>query len=92
MPAHACLDAGFLVGADDAVVAFQALSLPFPRVEVEDASGLGGEVRIPREDPRAVLPGADGIFVEPPPHCFVADGGHDARALRLAHEIADAQP
>jgi len=28
MPAHAGLDAGFLVGADDEVVAFQALSLP----------------------------------------------------------------
>ncbi len=92
VPTHAGLDAGLLVGADDEVVAFQALSLPFPRVEVEDVSGLGGEVRIAREDPRAVLPGADGIFGEPSPHRRVADGGHDARALRFAHEVADAQP
>ena len=91
MPAHTRLDAGFLVGADDEVVVLQALSLPLAGVEVEEAPRLGGEVRIAREDPGAVLPGANGIFMEPPPHRRVADGGHDARALCLAHEVADAQ-
>ncbi len=39
------------------------------------------------EDPRAVLPRADGILVEPPPHGRAAQGGDRAAALGFAHDI-----
>jgi hypothetical protein len=91
MFADAGLDAGLLVGADDELVGFEAFALPLARVEVEDATRLGSEVGISREDPGAVLPGADGVFIEPAPHRLVADRGHDAGALRLANDVGRAQ-
>jgi len=51
MDAHASLDAGLLVDRDDELVVAQHLSLPTPFVQVQDASGLGLEVRIARKDP-----------------------------------------
>jgi class 3 adenylate cyclase len=88
---EASLDAGLLVGADDELVGFQGLALPLAGVEIKDAPRLDGEVRIAREDPGAVLPRANGIFVEPAPHRLVADRGHNAAALRLANDVGRAQ-
>jgi hypothetical protein len=91
MFADASLDTGLLVGTDDELVRFQVSALPLARIEVEDAPRLGSEVGISREDPGAVLPGADGVFIEPAPHRLVADRGHDAGALRLANDVGGAQ-
>jgi hypothetical protein len=91
MFADASLDTGLLVGANDELVGLQGVALPLARVEIEDAPRLGGEIRIAREDPSAVLPGADGVCVEPAPHRLVADRGHDAGALCLAHDVGRAQ-
>ena len=63
MNAQPRLDTGLLIGRDDELVLAQRLPLPAPLVQVQDAPGLGLEVRIARKDPAAVLPGADGIFV-----------------------------
>jgi hypothetical protein len=91
MFADAGLDAGLLIGADHELVGFQGFALPLAGVEVEDASRLDAEVRIARKDPGAVLPGANGVLVEPAPHRLVADRGHDAGALRLANDVGRAQ-
>ena len=45
------------------LVARQRFALPPAGIEIENAPGLQGEVRVAREDPPAVLPGADGILV-----------------------------
>src|SRR5712692_4232704 len=92
MFADASLDAGLLVGADHELVGFEGFALPLAGVEIEDAPGLGGEVRIAREDPSAVLPGANGVFVEPAPHRLVADRGSDTAAANLAGDVGSAQP
>jgi hypothetical protein len=70
------LDAGLLVGRDDELVVAQGLALPASPVKIQDAAGLELEVRVPRKDPAAVLPGADRIFVQPAPHRAVADARH----------------
>ena len=57
MLADACLDAGFLVGTDHELVGLEGLPLPVSGIEVEDAPGLGGEIRVAREYPAAMLPG-----------------------------------
>ena len=62
MNTHTRLDAGLLVGGDDELVLAQRLALPVARIQVQDASGLGLEVGIAREDPAAVLPRADRNF------------------------------
>ena len=48
MFADAGLDAGLLVGADHELIGFQGSALPSAGVEVEDAAGLDGKVRIAR--------------------------------------------
>ncbi len=69
------LNAGFLVGADDIVAGAQGFALPFPMVEIEHQTGLALEIRIPRPDPTAITPGADGIGAEPAPNRGSADRG-----------------
>lgn len=68
------------------------MALPLPTVQVEDEPRLRGEVQIAGKYPAAMLPGADGVFVEPPPHRLVTDGCDDGAALRLAHDVCGAQP
>lgn len=92
MDALARLDAGLLVGGDDELVLAQRLPLPAPLVQVQDAPGLGLEMRIARKDPAAVLPGADCVFVQPSPDRAVADARHQARALRVSRHIGHAEP
>src|SRR6266849_2150193 len=58
------LDAGFLVGADYEIGRSQRTTLPDPLVEIKDSAGLAGEVRVPGEDPAAMMPRADGVLRE----------------------------
>jgi hypothetical protein len=78
--AHAGLDAGLLVGAEDVVVLAKRPSFPFPLVEVQDPAVLPGEARVAGEDPRPVLPGLDGVVSEPTAHGGRRGRGSDASA------------
>src|SRR6266478_3208363 len=49
--------------------------------------GFVGEIRIARKDPGAVLPGPNGVFVQPAPYRCVADARNDAAVLRFAHDV-----
>jgi hypothetical protein len=91
MPAQACLDTGLLVGGDHELVVTQALPLPAAGVQVQDASGLGLKLGITREDPAAVLPGPDGVLVQPAPHGAVADARHQPALLDLSPHVGHAQ-
>ena len=61
------LDAGLLVGRDDKFITFEGFPFPGALIQMEDSVGLDGEGGVPREDPTAVVPGANGVFMEPPP-------------------------
>ena len=91
MNAHSRLDAGLLVGGDDVLVLAQRLPLPASLVQVQDAPGLGLEVRIARKDPAAVLPRPNGVFVQPAPDGAVADARDQARALGVSRHIGHAE-
>lgn len=91
VPPDSGLDTVFLVGTDDEIVGFEGVALPLPAVEVQDAPRLRGEVRVAGKYPAAMLPGADGVFVEPSPYRLVTDGCNDAAALCLAHDVCAAQ-
>src|SRR5205823_11352178 len=65
--ARAGLDRGLLVTADDVVARVQQLAFPMPAVEIKDPPGLGGELRVTGEDPRAMLPGLDRVLRQPAP-------------------------
>src|SRR5271157_3228598 len=73
MTADSRLDAGLLVGTDDAVRAPQRLTLPSPCVEVQDRSGFHGKPRVAWVDPVLVLPGFDSVGVQNAPNRAPAD-------------------
>jgi hypothetical protein len=68
MLAAAGLDAGFLVSGDDKFIVFQGLILPAALIQVQDSVRFDGEGGVPGEDPTAVVPGANGVIMEPPPN------------------------
>jgi len=68
MLSKACLDAGLLVGGEHKLVVAQRMAFPVPGVEVQDTAGFGDELWIARENPAAMLPGANRILMEPTPN------------------------
>ena len=62
------LDAGLLVGGDDKFITFQGFIVPAALIQVQDSVGLDGEAGVPGKDPTAVVPGANGVVMEPPPN------------------------
>ncbi len=85
--ATACLDTGLLVGRKHELIAAKGLAVPLPLVEIQDTPRLGGEIRIAREDPTAMLPGADGVFVEPAPDGATRQAGHQSSLAGIAGQF-----
>jgi hypothetical protein len=53
---------------------------------------LNGKSGSRRKDPGAVLPRANRVVAQPPPHGLVADGSDQAAALWFANDIGGNQP
>src|SRR5438132_10840177 len=85
--ARSGLDRGLLVATHDEVAGVQALSLPAPLVQVEDRPGLDLELGVAPQDPGAVVPWADRVFGQPPPHGHAGDPLDDSARDRLAGEL-----
>jgi hypothetical protein len=62
------LDAGLLVSGNDKFIVFQGFILPGALIQVQDSVRFDGEGGVPGEDPTAVVPGANGVIMEPPPN------------------------
>ena len=92
MPAPACLEAGLLVGREDAVLCRQVLPLPEARVEVQDPSCFLVKLRVAGEDPAAMAPGTQGVVRQPTPQRGLADGGDQTPSQYLALDVRHAQP
>lgn len=73
MLAPSGLDTGFLVGAHHIFSRTQRRAPPAPFVEIQNAAGLEGKVRIAGEDPTPVAPGAKRVLTEPAPERGAAD-------------------
>ena len=85
-----CLDAGFFVRRQNKLVFLQALPVPNPFVEVENAPCLLSKMRISREDPTTMLPGSNRILVQPPPYRCAADRCYTPRLNDRGREISRA--
>ena len=81
------LNAGFLVGGDHELIIFQRLTFPMAGIQIEYATGFVGKVGIAREDPTAVIPGSNGVLMQPAPKRAAADGSHQARLTDLSRQI-----
>ena len=86
-----CLDAGFLVGAQDEVPVGEWFAAPAAFVQVEDRPRLRGEPGVAREHPTTMGPGLDGVLVQPAPDGGAADVGDDSSADGLAPDVGAAE-
>lgn len=90
MLAAAGLDAGFFVSGEDEFIVLEGFAVPRSFIKVEQAAGLADEVGVARKDPTAVVPGANGVLVQPPPDGAFRDAGDQAGLTDLAPEVARA--
>ena len=72
------LNAGFLVGGDHELIILQGLAFPLAGIQIQDAAGFFGKVGIAWEDPATVVPGANGVLMQPAPKRAATDGSHQA--------------
>jgi hypothetical protein len=68
------LDTGLFICGQNKFVIFEWTSIPNLLVKIEDLSSFQSELGIPGKDPGSMLPGPDGIFIEPSPYGATADG------------------
>jgi len=81
------LNAGFFICGDNELIILQRLPFPCAGIQVQNATGFVGKVGIAREDPTAVIPGPNGILMQPAPQRAAADGRHQARLTSLSRQI-----
>jgi hypothetical protein len=92
MSAGSCLDAGLLVGRNHKLIVLQGLAVPKARVEIQDAARFQGKVRVARENPSSVLPGTNGILVQPSPDRAATDLCDQAGARGVLGQVGGAPP
>ena len=92
MLAAPCLDAGLLIRRDHELVVLQGLAVPTTLIQIQNAARLSGKIGVAREYPGSMLPGADGVFVQPTPNGAAADLSHQARARDVLSQVGDAPP
>src|SRR5438093_7603443 len=85
------LDAGLLVGAQNAIGGVEPPATPPPGIEIQDASGLVDEGRVAREDPAAVVPRPDGVLRQPPPQGGLSHRGDEPTAEHFALDFGEAE-
>ena len=78
MFATACLNAGFLVGRDHELIVLQRFTFPSAGVQIEYAAGFVSEVGIAWEDPTTVVPGPNGVLMQPAPKRAATEGSNQA--------------
>ena len=74
MTSISSLDTGFFICGQDKFVIFQRTSIPNLLIKIEDLSSFESELGITGKNPGSMLPGPDGIFIEPSPYGATADG------------------
>src|SRR3984893_1306468 len=88
--AAASLNARCFIGGDDELVILQRRALPLSGIQIQYAPGLGGEVWVAREYPTAMVPGPNGVFMQPAPKHAAADRGNQTALLDLLNQITGA--
>jgi len=73
MFAPSCLDAGLLVNAEYVIARPQRCTFPPTLVEIDDAAGFAGKLRIAREYPAAMAPRTQCVLAKPAPERRATD-------------------
>lgn len=92
MAAAPGLDTGFLIRRQNELVLLEGMSVPYPFIQIQDSTRFGGKLGVTREDPRPILPGSNGILMEPAPQRRIAEIGHKTVLPNLSVEVGNTPP
>ena len=90
--AAAGLHTGLFIRREHEVIDTQRAALPHPLIQVQDLAGLGGKLRIARENPPAMLPGTQRIAAQPAPQSGTADLRDQSLSDNMPAEFCERQP
>ena len=90
MDASPGLDAGLFIGGNYKLVLLQGLALPDSLVEIEQASGFEGELRVTGKNPTPMKPRSDGVLMQPAPEGAITDLGHQPGLADLVVQFGQA--
>ena len=85
--ARAGLNAGLFIRRNHELIVLQRLVLPGSLVEVKQAPGFDGELRVTRKNPTAVKPRSDRVLMEPAPESAVTDFGDQPGLTNLLVQL-----
>ena len=92
MYAAPSLHAGFFISRDHKLIVFERLSFPLSLIEIQYASRFVRKIRIPRKDPAPMLPGADGVLVQPTPHRRLTQLSHQPLFTDVSCQLTHTPP
>lgn len=84
------LDTGLLVRRDHEFIVLQGVTAPTALIQIQNAARFRGKIGVAREDPGSMLPGTDGVFVQPTPNGAAADLSHQAGARDVLSQAGGA--
>ena len=87
MNAAASLHAGFLVRRDHKFIVLEQFSFPLALVEIQNPAGFGGKVLVAGKNPAPMLPGTNGILVQPAPQRRLTQLRHQAALADMPSEF-----
>lgn len=87
MPSISSLDTGLFICGQNKLVVFQRMSIANLLIKIEDLSSFESELGIPGKDPGSMLPGPDGVFIEPSPYRATTDGGDKAGLTGISSNL-----
>ena len=90
MPSISSLDTGLFICGQNKFVVFQRTSIPDLLIKIEDLSSFETELGIPGKDPGSMLPGPDGIFIEPSPYGAATNGCNKAGLTGISGDLISA--
>ena len=83
----ASLNARFFIGRDNKIIVTQGFPSPNPLVQIKDPRGFWFEIRVPGPNPTSIAPGSNGVFAQPAPDRFPADGSDDSLFFRMSGDF-----
>lgn len=86
------LDTGLLVRRDHEFIVLEGLTIPTTLIQIQNAARFRGKIGVSREDPGSMLPGTDGVFVQPTPNGAAANLSDQARPRDVLSQVGGAPP
>jgi len=85
-------DTSLLVCRDHELVVLEGLAVPTALMQIQNPARFKSKIGVAREDPGSMLPGTNGIFVQPAPNSAAANLSDQARPRDVLSQVGGAPP